>query len=182
MLTPLPACLDNVPEVEVEVLVVVSGPPASGKSELAGPLAGDLGLPLLTKDTIKESLFDSLGIKNAAWSARLSDASYEVMFALAGSLGEVVLEANFRPQHGPRLLSLAGAAALLEVHCVCAPEERSRRWSARRRHPGHLDVDHPEPPAAIAPGPLALGPVLEVDTAGEVDLAAVVSWVRGRGI
>jgi adenylate kinase family enzyme len=32
--------------------VVVSGPPASGKSTLAPPLAAHLGLPLAAKDTI----------------------------------------------------------------------------------------------------------------------------------
>ena len=36
--------------------VVVSGPPGSGKSTLAGPLATQLGLPLLGKDIIKEAL------------------------------------------------------------------------------------------------------------------------------
>jgi molybdopterin-guanine dinucleotide biosynthesis protein len=42
-------------------LVLVTGPPASGKTTLARPLASYLGLPLLGKDTIKEALFDALG-------------------------------------------------------------------------------------------------------------------------
>jgi predicted kinase len=42
-------------------LVLVTGPPASGKTSLAQPLARHLGRPLLGKDTIKEALFDSLG-------------------------------------------------------------------------------------------------------------------------
>ncbi|HEX8858768.1 MAG TPA: AAA family ATPase [Actinomycetes bacterium] len=42
-------------------LVLVTGPPASGKTTLARPLAFSLGLPLLGKDTIKEALFDTLG-------------------------------------------------------------------------------------------------------------------------
>lgn len=164
----------------MRVLVVVSGPPASGKSALAVPLAGRLGFPLVTKDTIKEALFDSLSTGDAAWSTRLSDAAYEVIFALAPSLPNAVLEANFRPEHRPRLLALA-ATTLLEVHCVCPPEERERRWSERRRHPGHLDGDHPTPPPPAAPGPLAVCPeVLEVDTAGEVDVAAVAAWVLDR--
>ena len=40
------------------VYVVVSGPPGSGKSTLARGLAPELGLPLLSKDRIKEALFD----------------------------------------------------------------------------------------------------------------------------
>ena len=44
-------------------LVLVTGPPASGKTTLAQPLAHHLGLPLLGKDTIKEALFDTLGTR-----------------------------------------------------------------------------------------------------------------------
>ena len=36
--------------------VVVSGPPASGKSSLAPALAAELDLPLLAKDVIKDAL------------------------------------------------------------------------------------------------------------------------------
>ena len=41
--------------------VLVAGPPGSGKSSLAGPLARELGLPLLAKDEIKEALMGALG-------------------------------------------------------------------------------------------------------------------------
>src|SRR4051794_10844242 len=41
--------------------VVVSGIPASGKTTLARQLALALELPLVSKDVIKEALFDALG-------------------------------------------------------------------------------------------------------------------------
>ncbi|MBV8218505.1 MAG: hypothetical protein JO325_08565 [Solirubrobacterales bacterium] len=41
--------------------VLVAGPPGSGKSSLAVPLARELGLPLLAKDEIKEALMGVLG-------------------------------------------------------------------------------------------------------------------------
>ena len=41
--------------------VVLTGPPASGKSTLSRALAGELGLPLLAKDTIEQALLDELG-------------------------------------------------------------------------------------------------------------------------
>ena len=41
--------------------VLVAGWPGSGKTTLATALAGELGLPLLSKDEIKEALMDGLG-------------------------------------------------------------------------------------------------------------------------
>lgn len=42
-------------------LILVSGPPASGKSYLARLFAERLTLPLYSRDAIKETLFDTLG-------------------------------------------------------------------------------------------------------------------------
>jgi predicted kinase len=42
--------------------VVVSGPPASGKTTLARTLRPALGLPVMAKDTIKEALMTVLPV------------------------------------------------------------------------------------------------------------------------
>ena len=42
-------------------VVVVNGLPGVGKTSLASKIATQLSWPLLTKDMIKESLFDSIG-------------------------------------------------------------------------------------------------------------------------
>jgi predicted kinase len=82
----------------VRRLVYVSGAPGTGKTSLAGPLAAELGYALLTKDTIKETLHDTLGAPEAglAWSRRLGGASMELLWALAARAPAVVIEANFR--------------------------------------------------------------------------------------
>jgi predicted kinase len=120
-------------------MVLVTGPPAAGKTTLAGPLAAALGLPLIGKALIKEALFDALGTGDRAWSRRLGAASFEVLYAVAGALPAVVLDANLGPEAGPRLR--APDADLIEVFCRCPPEEVERRFAARapRRHPGHVD-------------------------------------------
>lgn len=46
-------------------VILVNGLPATGKTTLARRIATDLRLPLLAKDAIKETLFDTLG-----WSDR----------------------------------------------------------------------------------------------------------------
>jgi predicted kinase len=164
------------------VLVLVTGPPGSGKTTLAGPMAGELGLPLIGKDLIKEALFDALGTGDRAWSRRLGAASFEVLYAVAGALPAAVLDANFGAQAVPRLQGLG--ARLIEVFCRCPAAEAERRFADRApgRHPGH--VDHTWGPELRAvPGggvePLRLGgPLLEVDTSRPVDVAAVARWVR----
>ncbi|MEO7074366.1 MAG: AAA family ATPase [Ktedonobacterales bacterium] len=43
------------------LVVIVSGPPASGKTTLARTVAQEVRLPFFYKDGLKETLFDALG-------------------------------------------------------------------------------------------------------------------------
>jgi ribosomal-protein-alanine N-acetyltransferase len=47
--------------MHLNAIVVVAGSPGSGKTTLAKGIAVELGIPLISKDTIKEALFDALG-------------------------------------------------------------------------------------------------------------------------
>lgn len=66
-------------------IVLVSGAPAAGKTTCARLLAALLGFPLLSKDDIKEALWDALESPagDRAWSRRVGDAAMEVLWALA---------------------------------------------------------------------------------------------------
>ncbi|MCX5157851.1 ATP-binding protein [Streptomyces sp. NBC_00264] len=165
--------------------VVVSGLPGSGKSTLARSLARRLGLPVIDKDVILESLYDSLGVGDHAWRSRLSRASDDIMFALAADAGRAVLDNWWHHDTAPgRLRSLAGL--LIEVHCDCDVALAAERFQARTRHPGHLDPQlTPQQVAervaavrATYPGPLNLGgPLLTVDTSHPTDVAEIAEKI-----
>lgn len=164
-------------------VVLVSGPPASGKSAIAAPLAQALGFVLLSKDTIKETLFDSLRAPagDEAWSKRLSDAAMDVLFALAAHCPRVVLDANFKPDdpsQRERVAALGGG--IVEVHCHCDPQTAMRRYAQRAeaRHPVHTLKRLTPELVARHDRAMDLSPVIEVDTNGPVDLPELLRRVR----
>ena len=79
--------------------ILITGIPAAGKSEMARFLGRELGLPVLSKDRIKELLYDTVGFQSRAEKVRLGTASMEIMYAVAGQLmgaGQpFLLENNF---------------------------------------------------------------------------------------
>ncbi len=163
-------------------VIIVTGPPCGGKSRLAAVLAERLCLPLVTKDAIKERLFDTLGWGGAERSDALNRASVALMLDTARLLFATghpfILESNLRQDRDgepyAELLGEYGTQAI-QVHCTAAAEvliERfQRRWEAGQRHPGHADDDAGMAIAAKIRagtyGPLALpGVLLQIDTSG----------------
>lgn len=105
-------------------LVLVSGPPSSGRSTLARDLAPLLGLPLLAAGTVVRALLEELGPIDARARDR---AASRVLLALAGETGGAVLE----PPDGDRLVELeALPVRLVEVSCRvdAVAEPVARAW------------------------------------------------------
>lgn len=167
------------------VFVVVSGPPGSGKSTLAVPLAEQLGLPLVAKDTIKEVLMTALGAPDVTSSRLLGAAAIQAMFAVASasSIGAVIDSPLRRSAAVGDLARLP--ARVVEVFCRCDPDVSRSRYLARTgtRHAGHFDDQRSENDlwSGEVAEPVAGGwPLLEIDTGHPVDLAVVVAFVRDQ--
>lgn len=163
-------------------LVYVSGKPGAGKSSLAYPLAAALGYSLISKDKLMETLHDVLysadyAEPDRAWSQRLAVSAWELLWTLAATAGDMVIEANFHRQSVDELGKLLGlGGSLVEVHCMCPAEIAVARYDARRRHPVHSST---LPLSAMDKyeKPVGIGSLVTVDTTKPVDVAAVAAEV-----
>lgn len=180
-------------------LVIVHGSPATGKTTIARFLAEQLSLPLVTKDDIKERLFESLGWSDRAWSRKVGAATYSILIYVveqqlrAGAC--MIVESNFSAESDSIFEDLAKRVPFEAVQIICQAsrdvvlERFSSRQARGLRHPGHVDTvvveemrsaDHAE---RTRPLPIG-GEVIELDTddferldLGEV--AARVSKILG---
>ena len=172
--------------MEAPLLVVVTGPPAAGKTTVARELAARLRLPLIEKDTIKEALFDGLGTGDLAWSQRLGPPTFEVMLAVTeeslAAGASLVLEANFVCGSEAEARLAALPARIVQVHCSAPLDVLVERYGRRERHPGHVDAERIDAlRAAVETGrhePLDLpGETIRLDTTHPIDLPALAKRV-----
>jgi predicted kinase len=161
--------------------VLVAGWPGSGKSTLAAALATELGLPLLSKDEIKEALMDGLGRpETVAESRQLGRAAVLAMLGVAARCPGAVLDSTWFGYALPLARRLPGRLA--EVRCTVPLEVARARYQARAagRHAGHLDADRADAELwGEPPRPLGLGPAITVDTSGPIDIPQLAASLSG---
>jgi predicted kinase len=132
------------------MLVIIGGAPGSGKTTLARRLATALSLPLISRDGLKEVLYETLEAPDRAASQALGLASFRLLHHVAERLLEAgvgaVIESNFRRGLSePDLAPLIVGRQVALVHCEGDPDIIVRRYRERaergERHPGHHDLE-----------------------------------------
>ena len=135
--------------------ILVTGIPATGKSTMAEVMSERMNLPVISKDTIKELLFDNVGFQSRAEKVNLGIASMEIMYYVAGQLMKTgqpfILENNFEYS------SEQGIKSLLEKYQYSALtitltgdykviyQRFLKRENSPDRHRGHVVNDcYPE--------------------------------------
>jgi len=163
----------------VPVLVVVTGPPGSGKSAVAAALRARLELPLIAKDSLKEALGGALAIRGRAESQPLGTAVFTLLAHIAHELlannVSLIAEGNF--QATSMLFVDLPPARIVQVHVTAEPALLRKRMleRAENRHPVHWDADAADEVAArAATGEWSVlplpGDLVEIDTTTWPDL------------
>ncbi|MDR2997977.1 MAG: ATP-binding protein [Microbacterium sp.] len=171
-------------------LIVLNGMAGAGKTSLAKPLAAELGVPVVSKDAIKEALGDAVDtpLPTRAVGALAADALWRIVGMLDGDvLVESVWLAGRDEEWFRRGWESAGSPPGLEVWCEAPRAIMRERYLTRPRHAVHDDqarIDEWEA-AADAARPMTGFPVLHVDTGGAVDVVELAAALRqqftGRG-
>ncbi len=177
-------------------VIIISGPPGTGKTTLGKRLAQELNLPFVHKDGIKELLFDKLGWSDRAWSKTLGIASYALLFYFLEtqlSAGRsCIVESNFHADFDTeRFLALKAQYDFepLQICCMADGEVVFQRFKDRaasgERHPGHVETPNLEEfkPVLLRGRDEVMhigGTVIEVDTTDfeKVDYEGLVERVR----
>ena len=161
-------------------IIIVTGRPAAGKSTLAKWLSQELKFPFVSKDSIREELFDRLGWKDRRWAQELGKASVDMMFYFANAALEVghsiIMDNSFYPPvSNQRFQALKEQhnAETIQIVCDSDCDTLFQRFRSRAdsgvRHPGHGDFEVLEELSAYLAGDSSQvldigGTVIEVDT------------------
>jgi predicted kinase len=136
------------------MLVVISGPPGSGKTTLAHQVAAAVGCPAICRDEIKEGMAHAtpgfVPGPSDPLTMRTLATFFDVIGLLIGRGSTVVAEAAFQDRvWRPGLSPFLGLADVRIIHCIVAAEvaqaritDRAARNPHRKAHEdGHRSAD-----------------------------------------
>ena len=122
--------------------ILVTGIPAAGKSTAAEFLSDRLNLPMISKDKIKECLFDTVGFTSRDEKVKLGSGSMEIIYYMAGQLMKkgqpFILENNFEHASTEGLRQLLVKYSYTAVTVVLTGDFSAiyQRFLERDKNPG----------------------------------------------
>jgi cytidylate kinase len=131
------------------LIIIITGASATGKTVLSKTLANKLKLPLINKDEIKELLFESIGTKDEEWAIKLGVTSFELTYLITEKLCQTgntfIVEGNFENKFASKVFTSIKEKynyKVLHIFCYAQVELLYDRYAKRdnsgERHPGHI--------------------------------------------
>ena len=135
--------------------ILVTGIPAAGKSTMAKELGKQLNIPVISKDSIKEILFDTVGFKCRSEKVALGIGAMEIMYYCAEQLMQTgapfILENNFENSSKEGLEKILDKYQYTPITVVMTGDYRViyerflERNQSPERHRGHVvNTQYPE--------------------------------------
>ena len=135
--------------------ILVTGIPAAGKSTMAVLLGKQLGLPVISKDIIKEVMYDDVGFQSREEKVKLGTASVNIMYYIAEQLMKTnqpfILENNFETISREPLLGILERYSYTAITIALTGDYSIiykrfvERNNSMNRHRGHVVNDtYPE--------------------------------------
>lgn len=136
-------------------LILIAGMPASGKTTFAKRLSAELEIPMVSKDEIKEILFDRVGFHSRAEKVALGVGSMDIMYYFTESLmrtnKQIILENNFENISKPKLQELINKYHYTPITVLFDGDIKTiynrfiERDNSPTRHRGHVvNTEYPE--------------------------------------
>jgi predicted kinase len=164
-------------------LILINGIPGAGKTTLSKQLGKHLNIPVLSKDTLMDAFADATAA--TVQDSQLGALASETMWQLAGLIsGSVVVESFWLKrrdlEYARAGLEKAGDPDFVEIWCEVPSTLAWSRFLVRKQH-----AIHPAGETARArwdewvknPEPLAIGPVITVETDVPVDIEELIQQI-----
>ncbi|MFZ2189059.1 MAG: AAA family ATPase [Candidatus Moraniibacteriota bacterium] len=131
------------------VLILVSGLPATGKTTLSKKISEEFNIPLASADAIKETIWSTLGHDfDFEFNDKIGRTTFELLFYfIEASLSKgksLVVEAHFNPERNNlriNELKKKFGTKLVQIYCDCETEALRKRFKERTKkdsyHAGH---------------------------------------------
>ncbi len=140
--------LGTVPSRTAPIIIIITGPPAVGKTKMALHLEQRYGFPRFTKDDFKEAIFDVLGMPPIDKAQLFGRCAFAVLSLITRTLAKHrathIVEAFFDPEIDVPFFSemtntLGAKVIQIFLHCDAATLEERFTTRARdaKRHPCH---------------------------------------------
>ena len=135
--------------------ILVTGIPAAGKTTMAKYLSEQLSIPVVSKDKIKELLFDDVGFKSREEKVKLGIASMSIMYYMAEQFMKnnlpFILENNFESISKEKLDEILTEYSYKAITLTLTGDYKKiyarfiERDKSEERHRGHVVNDcYPE--------------------------------------